>query len=110
LIEDRTLIPPIQVKKQFFDKLFGGSKIEIRPQGNVELTLGGNTQFTNNPNIPIRNRRTGGFDFDMNINMNVIGKIGDKLQLGIKYNTQSGFDFDNQVDEAIDKFFDNNES
>ena len=97
LIEDRTLIPPIQVKKQFFDKLFGGSKIEIRPQGNVELTLGGNTQFTNNPNIPIRNRRTGGFDFDMNINMNVIGKIGDKLQLGIKYNTQSGFDFDNQV-------------
>lgn len=97
LIEDKTLIPPIQVKKQFFDKLFGGSKIEIRPQGNVELTLGGNTQFTNNPNIPIRNRRTGGFDFDMNINMNVIGKIGDKLQLGIKYNTQSGFDFDNQV-------------
>jgi hypothetical protein len=49
LIEDKTLIPPIQVKKQFFDKLFGGSKIEIRPQGNVELTLGGNTQFTNNP-------------------------------------------------------------
>jgi len=97
LIEDKTLIPPIQVKKQFFDKLFGGSKIEIRPQGNVELTLGGNTQFTNNPNIPIRNRRTGGFDFDMNINMNVIGKIGDKLQLGIKYNTQSGFAFDNQV-------------
>lgn len=97
LIEDKTLIPPIQVKKQFFDKLFGGSKIEIRPQGNVELTLGGNTQFTNNPNIPIRNRKTGGFDFDMNINMNVIGKIGDKLQLGIKYNTQSGFDFDNQV-------------
>jgi cell surface protein SprA len=33
----------------------------------------------------------------MNINMNVIGKIGDKVQLGIKYNTQSGFDFDNQV-------------
>lgn len=97
LIEDKSLIPPIQVKKQFFDKLFGGSKIEIKPQGNVEMTLGGNTQKTANPNIPIRNRKTGGFDFDMNININVIGKIGDKLQLGVKYNTQSGFDFDNQV-------------
>jgi len=35
LVEDKSLIPPIQVKKQFFDKLFGGSKIVIRPQGNV---------------------------------------------------------------------------
>jgi len=97
LVEDKSIVPPIQVKKQFFDKLFGGSKIEIKPQGNVEMTLGGNVQKTNNPNIPIRNRKTGGFDFDMNININVIGKIGDKLQLGVKYNTQSGFDFDNQV-------------
>ena len=61
------------------------------------MTLGANIQKTANPNIPIRNRQTGGFNFDMNINMNVIGKIGDKLQLGIKYNTQSGFAFDNQV-------------
>ncbi|MES2622286.1 MAG: cell surface protein SprA, partial [Bacteroidota bacterium] len=97
LVEDKSLVPPIQVKKQFFDKLFGGSKIEIKPQGNVEMTLGGNTQKTANPNIPLRNQKTGGFDFDMNININVIGKIGDKLQLGVKYNTQSGFDFDNQV-------------
>lgn len=97
LIEDKNILPPIQVKRQFFDRLFGGSKIEIRPQGNVEMTLGANVQKTANPNIPIRNRTTGGFDFDMNINMNVIGKIGDKLQMGIKYNTQSGFDFDNQI-------------
>jgi len=97
LVEDKGLLPPIQVKKKFFDKLFGGSKIEIRPQGNLELTLGANYQTVANPNIPIRNRKTGGFDFDMNINVNVVGKIGDKLQLGVKYNTQSGFDFENQL-------------
>lgn len=97
LVEDRGLLPPIQVKKKFFDKLFGGSKIEIRPQGNLELTLGANYQTVANPNIPIRNRKTGGFDFDMNINVNVVGKIGDKLQLGVKYNTQSGFDFENEL-------------
>ena len=97
LIEDKGIVPPIQLKNQFVDRLFGGSKIEIRPQGNVDMTLGANLQTTANPNIPIRNRRTGGFDFDMNINVNVIGKIGDKLQLGVKYNTQSGFQFDNTV-------------
>lgn len=97
LVEEKGLAVPIQIKKQFFDRLFGGSKIEIKPQGNVEMTLGANIQKTGNPNIPIRNRKTGGFDFDMNININVIGKIGDKLQLGVKYNTQSGFAFDNQV-------------
>jgi len=97
LVEDKGLLPPINMKKPIFDKLFGGSKIEIRPQGNLELTLGANYQTVANPNIPIRNRRTGGFDFDMNINVNVVGKIGDKLQLGVKYNTQSGFDFENQL-------------
>jgi len=97
LVEEKSLVPPVQIKNQILDRLFGGSKIEIKPQGNVEMTLGANIQKTANPNIPIRNRQTGGFNFDMNINMNVIGKIGDKLQLGIKYNTQSGFAFDNQV-------------
>ncbi len=97
LVEEKSLVPPVQIKNQMLDRLFGGSKIEIKPQGNVEMTLGANIQKTANPNIPIRNRQTGGFNFDMNINMNVIGKIGDKLQLGIKYNTQSGFAFDNTV-------------
>ncbi|MBS1595466.1 MAG: cell surface protein SprA [Bacteroidetes bacterium] len=97
LIEDKSIIPPINMKNKILDRLFGGTKIEVKPQGNLDLTLGGNYQKIDNPNIPIRNRHTGGFDFDMNINMNVVAKIGDKLQLGLKYNTQSGFDFNNQV-------------
>ena len=97
LTEDKGLIPPVDMKSPILDRLFGGTKIEVKPQGNLDLTLGGNYQQVDNPNIPIRNRHTGGFDFDMNINMNVVAKIGDKLQLGLKYNTQSGFDFDNQV-------------
>lgn len=97
LIEQKGLIPSVDMKNPILDRLFGGTKIEIKPQGNLELTLGGSSQKIDNPNIPLRNRKTGGMDFDMNINMNVIGKIGDKVQLGIKYNTQSGFDFDNQV-------------
>ena len=29
--------------------------------------------------------------------MNVIGKIGDKLQLNTNYNTEAIFDFDNKI-------------
>jgi cell surface protein SprA len=97
LIENSTtLIPPINVNKQFFNKIFGSNTIDIRPQGNVEVTLGANVQKYDNPNIPIRNRTQGGLLFDMGINMSVTGKIGDKMQLTLKYNNQTGFSFDNQ--------------
>lgn len=76
--------------------IFRGLTIDIRPQGNVEVTLGGNVQKYDNPNLPQRARTQGGFDFDMNINMNVTGKIGDALALTLKYNNQTGFAFDNQ--------------
>ncbi|MCB0538384.1 MAG: cell surface protein SprA, partial [Bacteroidetes bacterium] len=76
--------------------IFRGLTIDIRPQGNVELTLGGNVQKYDNPSLPKRARTQGGFDFDMNINMNVTGKIGDALSMTIKYNNQTGFSFDNQ--------------
>jgi cell surface protein SprA len=87
-----------------FDKLTipGGDPnaapiVEIRPQGTVELTLGVNFQKIDNPTLPLRQRKQGGFDFDMNINLNVIGKIADYVQLGIKYNTQANFDFQNEI-------------
>lgn len=76
--------------------IFRGLTIDIRPQGNVEVTLGGNVQKYDNPSLPQRARTQGGFDFDMNINMNVTGKIGDALAMTIKYNNQTGFAFDNQ--------------
>jgi cell surface protein SprA len=97
LIEQKGIIPSFDMKNKILDRIFGGSKVEIIPQGNLQVALGGSSQKVDNPNIPLRARRNGGLDFDLNMNLNVIGKIGDKLQLGIKYNTQTGFDFDNQV-------------
>ncbi len=77
--------------------LFRGLVIDFQPQGNVEMTLAGNIQKNANPYIPRRSQRYGGFDFDMNINLSLTGKIGDALAMTIKYNNQTGFSFDNQV-------------
>lgn len=80
---------------KLLDRLFGGTKVDIRPQGNIDLTFGGDWQKQDNPNIPPRARRQGGFDFDMNIQMNVTGQIGEKLKLNANYNTKATFDFEN---------------
>ena len=87
----------IDVENSLVDRLFGGTTVDIRPQGNIDLTFGGDVQRVDNPILTERQRVTGGFDFDMNINMNVTGKIGEKLNLSTNYNTAATFDFDNQI-------------
>jgi cell surface protein SprA len=44
-----------------------------------------------------RMQKTGQFDFDQKIQLNVTGKIGNALNIGIKYDTDATFDFDNQT-------------
>ncbi len=97
LVERKGLVPKVYVTSNFFDKVFGGTTVDIRPSGNIDLTFGGNSQKIDNPSLPEQQRKQGGFDFDMNINMSVIGKIGDKLKLTTNYNTQATFDFENQI-------------
>lgn len=71
--------------------------IDIKPTGNLDIFMGYQGNFTNNPTLPERARRTGGFDFDMNANVGINASIGDKLKLPINYNTQANFDFSNQI-------------
>ena len=87
----------MDIESSLVDRLFGGTTVDIRPQGNIDLTFGGDFQRVDNPILTERQRTTGGFDFDMNIQMNVTGKIGEKLNLNTNYNTNATFDFDNQI-------------
>ena len=87
----------IDVENDMLDRLFGGTTVDIRPQGNIDLTFGVDFSRVDNPILTERQRLQGGFDFDMNINMNVTGKIGEKLNLTTNYNTNATFNFDNQI-------------
>ncbi len=97
ILSHKGVVPKVNVNNQLFDRLFGGTAVDIRPNGNIDLTFGGNYQNIQNPTLTEQQRKQGGFKFDMNIQMNVVGKIGDKLKLTTNYNTQSTFDFENQV-------------
>lgn len=91
------LNPKLNVNIKGFDKIFGSNVIDIKPQGSAELTFGVNISRIKNPTLPINLQRSTTFDFDMKIQMGVTGKIGEKMQLGINYNTEAQFDFENQT-------------
>ncbi|MEY4728015.1 MAG: cell surface protein SprA, partial [Bacteroidota bacterium] len=89
--------PKLNMGDDLFNRLFGSGKIDIRPQGEVNVTAGYQGQNIKNPTLPERARRNGGLDFDMAANLNVVGNIGSKMRFPISYNTLSTFDFENQL-------------
>jgi cell surface protein SprA len=95
--ETNSLIPKININNEIFKNIFGSSKIEIRPQGTAELILGVRVNKTENPNIPLQQRTVATFNFDQNIQMSLLGKIGDKIQLNANFNTKAVFNFENQM-------------
>lgn len=78
------------------EKLFGPGGVQIRTQGSAELSFGVKYNHVQNPTLPESMRKTWGFDFDEKININVNGKVGDKVNLDMNYNTDATFDFDSK--------------
>ncbi len=93
--ENQPMEFPIQIGNKMFESFFGSDQITIRPQGTVELSLGVNSSRYDNPLLPVKQRKITRFDFDQQINLNLVGEIGTRLKLGVSYNTQAAFDFDN---------------
>jgi cell surface protein SprA len=89
--------PKFKFFNNWVNRITGNGKIDIRPTGYVDLLAGYTGQNIKNPTLPERARKNGGFDFNMNSQLQVDANIGDKLKLPINYNTQSVFNFDNQL-------------
>ncbi|MCF6341919.1 MAG: cell surface protein SprA [Bacteroidales bacterium] len=95
--EGTRLIPKIHIGGEAFDKIFGSNTIDIRPQGSAEVSFGILHNRRDDPSLDVRQRKTTNFDFDMKIQMNVVAKIGDKIEFKANYNTESSFDFENTL-------------
>ena len=90
-------LPKLFIPGKAFDRVFGGNAVDIRPQGSAELIFGLKINRIDNPSLPEEQRKTTSFDFQEKIQMNVIGKIGDKLKVTANFNTETTFDFENQM-------------
>jgi cell surface protein SprA len=93
----RLFKPKFKVSNDWFNRIVGTGKVEIKPTGFVELTAGYQGQNVENPTLPERARKNGGLDFNMNSQLQVEGNIGDKLKLPINYNTLANFEYENQL-------------
>ncbi len=95
--QQKNLLPTFYVNSNFFESIFGGTTIEVIPQGSVEMDLGVLYTKQDNPAYSPRNRSNFSFDFDQRISLSLLAKVGTRLQVNANYDTESTFDFQNQM-------------
>ena len=78
------------------DKVFGPGGVQLKMQGSAELLFGFKHQYIANPSLTLRARNNNIFDFDEKIQASVQGKVGQKLNFNLSYNTEASFAFDQQ--------------
>lgn len=78
------------------DKLFGPGGLRFNVNGYVETSMGIKKNTTKNPTLSDRNRSKSAFYFDENMQINADAKVGDKINFGLNYDTESMFDFDSK--------------
>ncbi|CAM4432053.1 T9SS outer membrane translocon Sov/SprA [Flavobacterium terrigena] len=93
----KNLLPRFYVNNKFFEAIFGGNTIDVKPSGSVEIDLGIRFTKQDNPSFSPRNRKTTAFDFNQRISMGLQGKVGTRLNVNINYDTQSTFAFQNLI-------------
>lgn len=86
-----------KVNSNLFTSIFGSDNITMKLQGQAEVSVGVQHNKINNPTLQERMRKTTSFDFDQQMQINLNSQVGEKLKLGINYNTEATFDFENQV-------------
>ena len=93
----KNLLPKYYINSKFFESIFGGNTVEVKPTGQVNIKLGGIYQKNENPQISIENQSSFTFDFDQQISASLQAKIGERLKVTANYDTQSTFDFQNII-------------
>lgn len=91
------ILPSLRIKSRAFENIFGGNEIQLIPQGTAQLDLGVFIQKIDNPQLLPQNRNTLTVDLRQRIQMSVLGKVGENLQLKANYDTQAGFGFENEM-------------
>ena len=92
-----SIIPPIYVGGKAFETIFGSNTIDIRPQGSVDLTFGFKHTYRDDPSLSERRKKHNDFIFEQDIQLNVMAKIGDKINFNINKNTKATFNYQDKL-------------
>ncbi|MGV0946963.1 cell surface protein SprA [Empedobacter falsenii] len=95
--KEGSILPSFKVKSKAFETIFGGLEISLIPQGYANLELGVFLQKIDNPMLLPQNRQTLTMDLNQRMQLSILGKVGENLQMKVNYDTQAGFGFENQM-------------
>lgn len=77
-------------------KIFGDGGVRLKTQGSIETKIGVHTNKVDNPSLSENARKKTSFKFDPLIQMSVNGKVGEKIDVNLNYNTETTYDYDKQ--------------
>ncbi len=89
----------IDIQNSLVDRLFGGTEVNIQPQGQVDVTLQSTyyNSFQQQAGFNGNGVQFNPIDPEVDIRVSTEGNIGTKLNLDFNYDTQSTFNFDQQI-------------
>ncbi|MFT6722594.1 MAG: hypothetical protein ACJA1V_000655, partial [Flavobacteriaceae bacterium] len=93
----KNLLPSFSLQNDVLKTIFGGDDISFDAQGSVGVDMGILWQKNDNPALSPRNRTNLSFDFEQQISLSLLGKIGERLSVNASYDTQATFDFQNLI-------------
>ncbi|WP_449536211.1 T9SS outer membrane translocon Sov/SprA [Flavobacterium algicola] len=96
----KDLLPRYYINSGFFESIFGSNTIDLKPTGSVGLNVGVLYSKQDNPTFSVKNRSSFGFNFDQQISLSLIGKVGTRLEVNLNYDTESIFAFQNLLKVA----------
>jgi cell surface protein SprA len=78
-------------------KIFGEGGVDFQLNGSAMIKLGGNVNVNRNPSFSKRQQRYFVPVFDQQLQISANGSVGQNVKLGINYDTEAAFEFDNQT-------------
>ena len=78
-------------------KIFGEGGVDFQLNGSAMVKLGGSINVNRNPNFSKRQQRYFVPVFDQQMQISANGSVGEFVKLGINYDTEAAFEFDNQT-------------
>jgi cell surface protein SprA len=90
-------IPQIKIRSHTFEQIFGSDNISIKAQGTANATFEGQENKNQNPLFNTQQRNQFNFNFDQQIQLNMVGNVGTQMTFNTNYNTNAQFQFDNQI-------------
>jgi cell surface protein SprA len=86
-----------ELNNPFTNKIFGEGAVDFQLSGSAMIRFGGNLNVNRNPSFSKRQQRYFIPIFDQQIQFAANGNIGQYVKLGINYDTEAAFEFDNQT-------------